>query len=148
MKKHLKTSGLALAVAIIVTAVLLLIVTAMANLALKQASISSSARDSQIAFYAADTGMECALYWDIHSPSGTSAFSTSTGSQINCNNQSMMVGGSSKSVFTFNFSPDPFCTIVTVTKNTDGSTLVESEGYNTCDPTSTRRVERAVRARY
>ena len=126
----------------------LLVAAGIVSLALKQALISASGRESQLAFYAADTGLECALYWDVQNPSGNSAFFTSTGSQINCNNQMMTVGGSAQSTFTLNLSPDPYCVIVTVTKNPDNSTLIESRGYNTCDVSNPRRVERAIRAIY
>lgn len=132
----------------VVTGTLLIVASGIINLAVKQAFISSSARESQHAFYAADSGMECAIYWDVKNASGYSAFSTSTSSQINCNNQVMTVGGVVSSSFSFNFDPDPYCTIVTVTKNANGSTLIESKGYNTCSGSTSRRVERAVRVTY
>lgn len=144
----MKNKGFTLFVAIVIMGTLLLVATGIVNLAVKQALISNSGRESQNAFYAADTGIECALYWDVQNPSGISAFATSTGSQINCNNQTMTVGGVATSTFTFNFNPDPYCTIVTVTKGVNGSTKIESRGYNTCDPSNSRRVERAVRATY
>lgn len=138
-----------------VTATLLVIATGIVSLSYKQSLISSYGRSSQYAFYAADTGMECALYWDINNPSGQSAFATSTGSVIECNkddsnsDNEWVVGGSSVSTINrINFLPDPFCAIVTVTKNDDGTTQIDSRGYNTCDGTDARRVERAVRARY
>ncbi len=154
MKKN-TSSGFTLFVAIVLMSTILLIATGIVNLAVKQSLISSSGLSSQQAFYAADTGMECALYWDIHNPSGQSAFATSTGTTISCNkdasNQSneWVVGGSEQSIINrINFLPEPFCTIVTVTKNPDGTTQIESLGYNTCDSESSRRVERAVRATY
>lgn len=150
-----KNAGFTLFVAIVITGTLLVIATGMINLALRQSLISSSGRESQLAFYAADTGMECALYWDVHAPSGQSAFSTTTGSTINCNytpnnpGNQWVVGGSAASVIDkITFLPDPYCAVVTVTKNPDGSTVIESKGYNSCDILNPRRVERAVRARY
>ncbi|MBI1974664.1 MAG: pilus assembly PilX N-terminal domain-containing protein [Candidatus Zambryskibacteria bacterium] len=142
------TKGFTLLIAIVVMGTVLLVAAGVTNLAVKQSLISSTGRDSQYAFYAADTGLECALYWDVHNPTGVSAFSTSTGSVINCNNQSMTVGGTVVSTFTLNLNPDPFCTAVTVTKRDDGSTAIESRGYNSCDTSNPRRVERAVRATY
>lgn len=147
--------GITLFIAIVITGSLLLIATGMVNLAVRQSLISGSGRDSQMAFYAADTGMECALFWDVKNPSGQSAFATSTGSTIYCNrdgnnqNNQWVVGGASLSVINrINFLPDPYCAIVTVIKNPDGTTQVESKGYNSCDPLNPRRVERAVRASY
>lgn len=144
----MKNKGFALFMAVIITGTLLVIATGVVSLAVRQAFLSTSARESQHAFYAADSGIECVLYWDVHNPSGVSAFATSTGSQINCNTQTMTVGGVAISTFTFNFSPDPFCVIVTVNKGLTGTTRIESKGYNTCDLSNPRRVERAVRATY
>ena len=143
--------GFTLFIAIIVMGTLLLVAVGLVSLAVRQALISASGRESQHAFYAADSGIECALYWDVQNPSGTSAFATSTSSGINCNNQIMTVGGAPLSTFTFNFSPDPYCAVITVTKAYVGSVLVttiESKGYNTCDSSNPRRLERAVRAIY
>lgn len=141
--------------AMVITGTLLLIATGMVSLAVRQSLISASGRESQLAFYAADTGMECALYWDVNNPSGQSAFSISTGSTISCNKDAAnpdnqwVVGGSGTSIVgSITFLPNPYCATVTVTKNVDGSTLIESKGYNTCNAANPRRVERAVRARY
>lgn len=150
-----KNNGFTLFIAMIVAGVLLLITAGLSNLSIGQAFISSSGRESQYAFYAADTGIECALYWDVGNPSGISAFSTSTGSTIFCNKDAnnqgnqWSVGGSSTSIINrINFLPDPYCAIVTVTKGLNGSSKIESRGYNTCDLSNPRRVERAVRVLY
>lgn len=155
LRNQTRQAGFTLFIAMTVTATLLVIATGIVSLSYKQSLISSYGRSSQYAFYAADTGMECALYWDINNPSGQSAFATSTGSVIECNkddsnsDNEWVVGGSSVSTINrINFLPDPFCAIVTVTKNDDGTTQIDSRGYNTCDGTDARRVERAVRARY
>lgn len=150
--------GFTLFIAMIVMGVLLLIAAGVAGLAVRQAFISYSARESQFAFYAADTGIECALYWDIGNPSGTSAFATTTAvAPISCNGQSAtqtrtaLVNGSATSTFSFTLSPDPYCSTVTINKRYVGSSLVtkiESLGYNTCSASNPRRVERAVRATY
>ncbi|OHB02496.1 MAG: hypothetical protein A3F53_01755 [Candidatus Zambryskibacteria bacterium RIFCSPHIGHO2_12_FULL_48_10] len=146
--------GFTLFLAVVVMGTLLLIATGITALAVKQSLISVSGRESQIAFYAADTGLECALYWDVKNPSGSSAFDPSTSSTINCNQDAnnggnqWVVGGSSASTFTMTFLPDPSCAIVTVTKLTGNATRIESLGYNTCNSESSRRVERAIRATY
>ena len=143
--------GFTLFIAMVVMGVLMLIAAGVASLAVRQSRIAYSARESQFAFYAADTGIDCAIYWDISNPSGSSAFATSSSSSISCNETSATVGGSSQSTFSFDLSPDPYCVEVTVTKEYDDGTLVttiESLGYNTCDTDNPRRVERAVRATY
>ncbi|MBI2673938.1 MAG: hypothetical protein HYX23_01505 [Candidatus Zambryskibacteria bacterium] len=147
----MKKNGFTLFVAIVVMGTLLLIAAGIASLAVRQALISASGRESQLAFYAADTGIECALYWDVQNPAGVSAFSTSTGSTIDCNGFSSTVGGSPLSTFSFTLTPESYCANVTVTKVYVGSilkTTIESKGYNTCSSSNPRRVERAVRATY
>ena len=147
--------GFTLFIAIVLMGTMLVIATGIVNLAVKQSLISNSGLASQQAFYAADTGMECALYWDVKNSSGQSAFATTTGSTIYCNknanNQSneWVVGGSSVSTINrINFAPNPYCAIVTVTKSADGTTEIRSLGYNICDASNSRRVERAVKATY
>ncbi len=139
--------GFTLFMAIIVAGTVLLIAAGVTSLATRQSLISSTGRESQYAFYAADTGLECALYWDVKNPSGYSAFSTSTGSQIlnACNGETINVGGSYISNFDLT---DPYCVKVRVEKFDNGTTIIESRGYNTCDTLNLRRVERAVRASY
>jgi Tfp pilus assembly protein PilX len=155
--------GFTLFVAVIIVATLLLVATGIASISVKENFLTSASRESQYAFYAADTGAECAIYWDVKNTTGLSAFATSTSSTISCNHDSSnnfnpvntlgdshfaIVGGSSVSTFTLTFLPDPYCATVTVTKASDNTTKIESAGYNTCDTTNPRRVERAVRVSY
>jgi Tfp pilus assembly protein PilX len=151
-----KDRGFTLFIALIISATLLLVSMGIASLSVKENFLTSSSRESQYAFYAADTGIECAIYWDVKNSTGLSAFATSTGSTIHCNQDinnpsnpiPSTVGGNTVSTFSLTFNPDPYCAIVTVTKANDNTTKIESLGYNTCDPTNPRRVERAVRVSY
>lgn len=151
--------GFTLFIAITIMGTLLLIATGIVNLSVKQSLISNAARESQTAFYAADSGMECALFWDAKNPGGDkSAFATSSPpstTTISCNKDAnnpgneWNVGLTPVSVIEYiTFLPEPYCAKVTVTKNPNGTTVIESLGYNTCDPVNPRRVERAVRASY
>lgn len=147
--------GFTLLIALITTGTLLLVATGVVTLAVRSSLIYSAARESQHAFYAADTGIECALYWDVQNPSGFSAFSTSTAVSIFCNqdgsnsSNEWEVGGSETSLIEYiTFLPDPYCARVVITKPDDGSTTIESFGYNSCDPANPRRVERAVKVSY
>jgi len=158
----MKNRGFTLFVAIVVMGTLLLVAAGIVSLAVRQALISASGRESQNAFYAADTGIECALYWDVQNPAGVSAFASTTPpgpNSITCNGDSAVVGGLGGAgfydpvthVFQFDFSPDPLCATVSVNKQYVSGvfrTTIESRGYNTCDLTNPRRVERAIRARY
>lgn len=172
LKKN-KKRGITLFIAVSVTGILLFIAFAVTNIALKGTLFASSGRDSQFAFYAADAGMECALYWDSRfepskfditlggSPitcSGTSAspYSMTTGQPILGTTTTTRIGGggvgtrTSTFGFTLNYGVNavPHCAIVTVTKNADGTTYIKSRGYNTCDINNTRRVERGIEVTY
>ncbi len=153
---HLQ-QGFTLLLAVLVSSILLAIGGALLNIALRQISLSSTGRDSHFAFYAADTGGECALYWDFKNGSGTSAFLSN--SSITCaasptmsitpalssdaNNQYLT------SAFTFTMTPNPYCASVIVVKNlTTATTSIDSRGYNTCDTSDPRRTERALRIKY
>jgi Tfp pilus assembly protein PilX len=56
--------GFTLFIAIVLAAVAATVTLALTSLAYKSLILSSSAKDSQYAFYAADTALDCALYWD------------------------------------------------------------------------------------
>ncbi len=162
--KFKEQKGVTLYVAIVVTSALLLVSFAIADVTLKQAALASINRDSHIAFFAADTGVECALFWDLKNTLGGSAFATSSSSVINCNgdsnnpeNQNISInpvfgsGGQATSTFQINFKPEAACAIVSVSKSYSGptlNTLIEAKGYNSCDVNNPRRVERAVRVSY
>ena len=173
-----KKSGFTLLYAILTISVLIAVGISMLDIAIRELVISSSGRDSQFAFYAADSGIECALFWDLRA-SATSAFATSTPVSILCNGQSITtasqsvptnpivssrIGGGGNanptSIFYLNFNsgatPLPYCAIVTVTKTEDRTipanayilTKIESRGYNSCASGNLRRVERAIRVQY
>lgn len=59
-------AGFTLYYAVLISAVLITVGASMANLALKEFTLSAAVRESEYAFYAADSGTECALYWDLN----------------------------------------------------------------------------------
>ncbi len=157
--------GFTLLFAVLASSLLLAVSLAIFNVALKEAVLSSSAKDSQLAFYAADTGVECALYWDLRSSPPGSAFDlaavassiTCAGSTISTGSQTVptdppqasQIGAAATSIFFLDFSPSaPSCAIVTVDKTNPPLTVVESRGFNACQAGNTRRVERAIRTVY
>lgn len=156
LKKFLfskKERGVSLYIAISVTAALTLVSFAVINSAVKQLGISSLARDSQMAFFAADSGVECALYWDLKS--GTNPFSTTTSPTptISCNGMTVSQATTYVNLIstsTVSFSPNP-CISISVVKWYQGNELktkIESRGYNTCTVSNPRRVERAILVNY
>ncbi|MCK4918456.1 MAG: hypothetical protein KAS02_01575 [Candidatus Pacebacteria bacterium] len=127
------------------------------SIALREIVLSSGSRESLFAFYAADGGMECALYWDIQQ--GVFSTSTAPASDISCSGQDLDVtfisyngdGGSySRNLFDLAFPEDGSgtCVQVNILKNSDGSTVISSSGRNTCDSNSSKIVERTWRVSY
>lgn len=165
----MKNKGFTLLVAIVVTSIMLLISFVVTNVALKQVVLSSAGVETQYAFYNADSGMDCALYWDLKD-SNSSAFATSTtanpSSTIYCNGQSISTGSQNNiatnpvsvsriggggdsnpvSVFQLNFTKG--CAIVKVTKKNNGETTVDSRGYNSCNTSAIKRYERGITITY
>ncbi|MBI5134273.1 MAG: hypothetical protein HZA81_02725 [Candidatus Taylorbacteria bacterium] len=160
--------GFALLFAVLTGSVLLSIGLSIFNLTVKELLLSSSGRESQFAFYAADTGAECALYWDFK---GTGVFATSSSTHspspsnpdcvdtigtpqtINVTNYLSRTSNSAVTQFSLTIpnSPAAYCAIVTVTKTAPSGiikTEIDSRGYNTCDTTDKGRVERALKVSY
>lgn len=115
------------------------------NILSKEIQLSDLGRESEIAFYAADSGGECALYWDIHS----GPLSTTTPSTIKCAGQTLTAGGSTISTFKVGFT-NGACAKVVINKSNPPKTIVDSYGYNVdCDTaTSSQKVERGVELNY
>lgn len=144
--------GFTLLIAVILASVALGVGLALLDIAYKQVVLASAARQSQTAFYAADSVMECALYYDQQM--NTFGYSASSGT-VTCN-------GTNPATVTFNNGVTPRsrtftiqCTgntgvlgMVTVYKDSNAATSIYAEGYNTCDSSNQRRIERGLKATY
>ena len=147
-----KNRGFTMLVAVIVTGMLLIVSFAVVNVAVRQLVIANSNEESQHAFYAADSGTECAVYWDFRGAS--SPFSTTSVSQISCGtmiNQNVGGGGLGNATSTFQINYPKGCAVVQVGKHYISNTLVtiiDSRGYNTCAPGAAKKLERAEKLTY
>lgn len=107
-KRQASNRGFTIFFALLVGGLALAVGIAIYDLAVRELDLSSTATQSQYAIYAADTGAECALYWDFKCllgacPAG-SAFATSSEairpvSQIVCNGQDVAAAGTPPSPF-------------------------------------------------
>lgn len=136
-------SGFVILFAVTLSAILLAIALGVANIALKEVKFSTSAKDTNNAFFAADTGIEKALFEDKSSTSPTEE------------------GEIHASFFVANLGSENFsCANVGITKtttmNADSSlstvTTIISKGYNigneSCTSTNPDRVEREIKVSY
>jgi hypothetical protein len=144
--------GFTLLVAVLIGSLLLSIGFSIFNIVYKETILASSGRESQSAFFAADTAMECALYWDQNADS----FSRTTpATTITCNGGSVAVSSSLQGStyirqFSLTLNGGEECSSVTVRKITSPSlrTEIVSSGYNTCTTGAPRRTERTLRVSY
>jgi len=154
--------GFTLLIAVLATSIILSISLGIFDVITKEIKLASLGRESQIAFYAADAGLECAFYWEIRHPNSTeSAFKKTTdGQNITCGGKETLVGKDTTSSF---FLPlGDYCAEVTVEKLVnlvnDDKTTITSRGYNVpfvdsetgtgtgkCGTDSARRVQRAIK---
>ncbi|MBX9765607.1 hypothetical protein K2X83_03125 [Patescibacteria group bacterium] len=156
-----------LLLAVLVSSVLIALGSAIYDIVSKEIVLSAAGRESQFSFYAADTGVECALYHDfknnLFGTSSTATTVTCGGSTVNIvtprphtnigvddpadvNDETLItqfsfpIGGTEQTL--------PCASITVTRKYTPMRTTVESAGYNTCVTTSPNRLERAIRVNY
>lgn len=165
--------GISLIIALFTITFLLAISFSISGIILRQFKIINTSINSEAAFYAADSALECVLYWDIATEGDTIntqatgyVFGTSTAQQslIKCGpntslplsltKQSDLVTGIATTTFYLDYSSSaaPACAFVQVVKATD-RTFIQTRGYNTgatgagCDLTDAvarRVVERGM----
>ncbi len=147
----MRKAGFVSLIALLLANVFLLIGMSVFAISIKELGLSFGGRESLFAFYAADGGMECALYWDIQN----GAFATSSpATEITCNNKTISVSDDAGArVFDYSFDTAGNdvtlpCVSVVVTKRVDLVTEIISRGRNNCDTNDPRRVERAWRVIY
>ena len=156
--------GFTLIFAVLIVSLLIAIAISISNIALKQLAISAVSRESQIAFYAADSGAECAIYWDVQGPYLTPAFNFaspdtgSIGGTMSCGASldaqpsfqvlSDSTGTYYQNNFTVRYGAQSPCAVVILKKYAD-SNVIDSYGINDCSDTDNKyRVERAIRVNY
>lgn len=146
------TRAFTLLMSVLVSSVLLALGYEIYNLAVKEVTLSSAGRESQFAFFAADTGIECSLYLD----GKLDAFSTTSPiTEVPCGIATssvtrQVVGTSYISTFSFSLGSGTRtqCVDVRVTRENPKRTIIESYGHNTCVLDDPLRLERAIRVTY
>lgn len=152
--------GIALLVAVIFMSVMLTFGLVLGSFAYKQTVLTSSNTQSQYAFYAADAGLECALYYD--NKLGYFPFPASDpgdpGPSITCNGSAPVTAdqtwtASEWRVFNRIALDAQRCVDVTIIKKNTGETYVFSQGYSAACltgnlPTGARFVSRGLKASY
>lgn len=160
-KKIKKNRGFVLLFAVMLSSIILAIALGISSIALKEINFTTSARDANNAFYAADTGVECALQND--KTFRFNSISNGGGSMLCLGTSFALTPDSDVGPWEFkmqgvNFSGSAnACAIVDVSKVDNGSgifiTTINSKGYSFgsgsggCVPTS-KSVERELQVTY
>jgi hypothetical protein len=149
--------GYTLLFAVLVSSLVLSVGISILNVNKKEFLLASSARESTSAFYAADSALECAAYYDLvdnrfEIPSYPSYVSCAGNSPriSDAGLQYVNDGTVATSIFDIKLT-ETSCATVTVRKS-DTETSIQSRGYNIgwnstdnkCNLPSPRRVERAL----
>lgn len=158
--KHYR--GFTLLIAIILSTVALTVGLSLLDVAYKQALLASSSKESVVAFYSADTALECALYYDqklnaFDYTSPLAAGSIFCGGLGIVNYSSTQAGGIRKTEFSSNNNLSS-TTIYKTNESVDcygaaptGTSVfncIYTRGYNSASFTNPRRIERGLKASY
>jgi hypothetical protein len=120
--------------------------------------LASASRQSQYAFYNADSALECVLKQDSYVPSGqTPRFDYTNGPTIGnftCEGQNInynypgVVSGNRTTTFNIPCATGNYNATVTLVKTLAGATSFYANGFNTCNTSDPYRVERGIKAYY
>ncbi len=134
---------------VLLASVVLAMAVGIANISLKQVVLSGSATDANKSFYAADSGVECALYHDLR----VNSFGQGLNG-IDCAGIAIEVNYLQPSVATFEIplsdGTSSTCASLSVDKiDPFGGVRIISKGTNTpCGENTERTVERVIEVTY
>ncbi|MFZ4500458.1 MAG: hypothetical protein ACOYMZ_03085 [Minisyncoccia bacterium] len=148
-----RNGGFAMLFTILVISIIMSLAIGIANVTFKQGLLSSIAKDSLIAFYAADAGVECGLYYDFTVgifPEGLVAESAPETLACGANTLSKVSDMSYTNYIVYRENitdASKPCRNLVFDKTDETISLIQSRGYSVCNNTP-RQVERALEVRY
>jgi len=144
MKYKIQNKGFTLLLSLLVMSVVLVVGLGVFNIIIKEIQLSGLGRESEIASYAAETGIECVEYWDLQ----RKAIFTTTPISISCAGNTISAAWQS-GIAIFNLSlANGSCAKITIDKQPPRTT-VTAEGFNLgCTVSSPFKVERIWRITY
>lgn len=152
-KKYSTERGYAILYSVVIISIIMTIAIGLSNSVNKQLTLSSVARDSQAAFYQADTALECALSIQFkHYPYPTdSTFNCglkSDGSSVTLTALEDVPGSGIFRIVPDVSSGPCFDLYVDESNPTPDNRIIKANGYSECNSSSTNRVERTFEVRY
>lgn len=155
-----RMKGFTLLIAVVLSSIAAAVTLALTTLAYKGLILSSAAKESQFAFYGADSALECVFYWDSGTaPSGTQnnqfPFTPTPGSPtvtcagISVNAVGTYASGETRYISSWFATPSGRCARFSVYK-TSTTVRAYAEGTNVActDLSNPRGIVRAIRAIY
>ena len=147
---HSKQRGFTLLLAALIASIVLSLAVAIFSIAQKQIALASLAQQSEYAYYAADTGAECALYWDVRPSVGYFYQSTPPGITPMCDGTTLSFtapSGGQPYPYPYSFTfqvpiSNGYCAVVNVQKCQGAITdygaccqhrALANDGTGTCD---------------
>lgn len=167
--KTQSTRGAVLLIAILMASVMLTVGLGVYHRTYKEIYLASFWKQVQLAFLAADTGFDCALYRDLHlpaAPAGAVYFATSSSSVVPVPNTFPCGAGTATispptpvtaGIYVYATSTIPIASpntfsvdVVKITNITVGTTTTKiiSRGYNSSNLSGSRVVERGLKIEY
>jgi len=119
--RHSQESGFALLISLIVVGVVISVGLAVLDLTIKQVQLSTNAKESELAFHAANAGMECARFWrrasssemEVGDPINPECFGTTPFANTIDDTAPVFVGDGESFLYSYEFTwggADPRCT--------------------------------------
>jgi Tfp pilus assembly protein PilX len=128
-----KQNGFVILFAVLIASIILLIGVGMFRISVKESILSSTARESTKAFFAADSAIECALFADIKTDAFPTPLSPSIVS-VSCDGNDYGVAGPSNGEYKFKVGfENGTCARVTIDKSLTPQVEITASGYNVCD---------------
>ena len=173
--KNKNQKGYAILFTVVIVSAISVITAGLSNAAYKQLILSSLAKDSQTAFYEADTASDCALYVDqveynrflLKDPTTNPSIFYNLGDSWNCGDVNLEItdpddnlgnGYSLNPPSDVQNSNEP-CFRIQVDKETETdpddpggdpiiNTTISAKGYNICNKNNSKTVEREIQIKY
>ncbi len=144
-------NGSVLLISLLVSSVGLAVGIGVYNRIYKELLFASFWKQTQVAFTAADSGLECVLYWDLHPPvSGEQASCFDGGTTFSIQPNPSSGSLVTKEVLSSVIVSNGCVTVLVIKDNSTGTTIttIEARGMDSCNSLNPRRVERGLGVRY
>ena len=145
------TNGFALLYAVIIVSLILSITAGISNIVFKQSMLAGLAFDSQVAFYQADSAVECGMYQLLNADAG---YDPSL--PINCGDTIYVLdpadSDTTKWTFATYIANDTLastpCASIIIDKTDPTKTVIQGHGFNICNTANPRHIERVLQVTY